>query len=177
MKIAKIINIREDCGTKGWFKKIYNKYLYKKHRYVRKIKMLKEANKEDWDYTTFYSLIATKLENILNYASKDSVALVESWSPDKIRVAISLARHLSGEKEHYPEYINNTNINRFVSDVDMGYFNFHHEDRPFENWKCENMKGILGADLDRIAYEELYDIKAKSLLFEILKNYINNWWD
>lgn len=177
MKIAKILSIEEHKGFKGWLKKIYNKYLYKKHCCTRKVKMLREVNKNDWDYTTFYSLIATKLENILDYASKDSVTYIESWYPDKIRVAISLARHLSGEKEHYPEYINNTNINRFVNEIDMGYFNFHHEDKPFEGWKCENMKNILGADLDRIDYEELYNIKAKSLLFEILKNYINNWWD
>lgn len=135
MKIAKILSIEDHKGFKGWFKKIYNKYLYKKHRCARKAKMLREVNKNDWDYTTFYSLIATKLENILDYASKDSVAYVESWSPDKIRVAISLARHLSGEKEHYPEYINNTNINRFVPEVDRSFFNFHHEDRPLRGWK------------------------------------------
>ena len=177
MNIAKTVNVEEYEGFSGWFKKIYNRCLYKKHYCARKLKMLKEVRKRDWDYSTFYSLIATKLENILDYAKKDSVAHVESWYPDKIKTAISLAKHLSGEKEHYPEYINNTNIRRFVSESDIGYFNFHHEDRPFEGWKIDKMKTIPGSTLDRIAYEELYAIKAKNLLFELLKNYINNWWD
>ena len=177
MRIIKTISIEETEGFKGWFKQIYTRYLYRKHHCARKTNLRKEINKQDWDYSTFYSLIAAKLENILDYAEKDSVAQIQSWYPDKIKTAISLAKHLSGEKEHYPEYINNTNLNRFVPEIDRNFFNFHHEDRSLEGCKIDNMKTIPGSTLDRIIYEELYNIKARNLLFEILKNYINNWWD
>ena len=128
-------------------------------RQERKKKLIAEVNRgEDWDWGYIYSLLAVKLENIRDYAQNDSVCDPKDWGIEWLTRAINLCRHLSG-KSKYPSKININNDFRFLSKSEL---QFYH-----------NPKNRL----DHVYYREIYDYKAKNLLFEILKNKIELWWD
>lgn len=108
----------------------------------------------NWDYGELYELIAKKLECMLDYAKTDSVGYYQDWHPEWIIRAINLGNHLAG-KYKYPQHINTNNMSRFADTEYLGKY----------------------AGENRWAQEEVYNIKAKYLFFEIMKNYIENWWD
>lgn len=135
--------------------KLVDKIARKIREKSRKRKLCKVASKQhNWDYAEIYELIATKLECMLDYAEKDTVASTDQWRPEWIRRAIRLAKHLAAE-DGYPEYININNAKRY----------------QFDSWI--NMY----APDNRFIHESFYDRKAKYIFFKILDNYINNWWD
>lgn len=150
---------------------------YKFHCWKRHKKLAKEIKKPDWDYGYIYSLIAAKLENVLDYAIKDSVTYPEHWKLDKLKICIKLAKHLAGITENYPEHINKNNIARFVHPTELKFFNFNHEERPFEKWNTDVLNFVTGKLLDEANYHALYDVKAQHLFFKMLNQYINCWWD
>lgn len=134
------------------FHKIFN-------RQERKKRLIAEVNRgEDWDWSYIYSLLAVKLENIRDYAQNDSVCDAKDWGIEWLTRAINLARHLSDPK-NYPTTINTKNDFRFLNPNELKFY------RQSKN------------QTDSIYYHEIYDSKAKNLLFEILKNKMELWWD
>lgn len=126
-------------------------------RKERKKRLIAEVNRgEDWDWGYIYSLIAVKLENIRDYAQTDSVCDIKDWGIEWLTRAINLCWHLS-KPDKYPTHINTKNAFRFLSPDELKFY----QNNP----------------VDSIYYHEIYDLKAKNLLFEILKNKIELWWD
>ena len=128
-------------------------------RRERKKRLIAEVNRgEDWDWGYIYSLLAVKLENIRDYALNDSICDEKEWGIDWLTRAINLCQHLS-KPVKYPEYINTKNAFQFLTNSEREFYR-----------DLENRSGSL-------YYHEIYDMKARNLLFEILKNKIELWWD
>ena len=122
----------------------------------REHNLMKEVKNPDWDYGYIYSLLGTKLENVLDYAQNDSVCEIEDWRIDRLKTCIALCKKLSDKVPYYPKHINKNNIRRFVREEDLRFYDFENNE---------------------FSYQWLYDTKAKHLLFELLKTYIGYWWD
>lgn len=125
---------------------------WKNHSKARQRKMARLASRQlNCDYAEIYELIARKLEMMRDYATQDSICNISTWRLEWMDRAIQLARHLT-HQETYPVYINIKNQDRFK--------------------EASYLK--LG---NKYLDQEFYDIKAKHLLFQILTNYIDCWWD
>lgn len=144
-------------GIKGWFQKKYDKFVYKKH-YRDRVKHFKPAIYMSSDAPeSLYYILAKRLENVLDYAEKDTCMLYEDWNPKMLNVAIRLARHLAcmDDEPYYPEHINMNNLKRFIP---------------------ERRREFFKEDQFRIKHEMFYDIKAKHLLFSIIETYNDDFW-
>lgn len=127
----------------------------RKNRKIRQQKMSRYAYRQpNWDGTEIYGLIAKKLELLMNYAQTDTVVNIESWRLEWMQIAIKLAKHLYNGYD-YPEYININNQSRFTETRNLS----------------------LKESQNKYLNQDFYDVKAKHLLFNILINYIDCWWD
>lgn len=127
----------------------------RKNYKIRQRKMSRFAGRQpNWDGAEIYGLIAKKLELLMDYAQTDSVTSMDEWRIEWIKRAITLGKHLYN-RYTYPSHININNSNRFIEVRDL----------PLK----EKQNKYLNQDF--------YDVKAKHLLFNILINYIDVWWD
>lgn len=141
-------------------------------------KMTRLVNRHmDWDYSEIYELLEKKLRNILDYLQNDSVTYESEWKPQWIKRAISLAHHLSHNR-HYPAHININNAKRFREVRRWKFNRDENREEIIKNIESDIVREAYSKiDMNRLTAEDFYDLKAKHLFFEILKNYIENWWD
>lgn len=153
----------------------FNTYIRKKkHQW----KLFKEILNHDWDYGYIYTILRTKLENVLDYAENDSVVDIDHWHIDKLKICINLCKKLSGKVTEYPAHINMNNINRFVhKDYQWCYGITDCRDTVITTIDDDINLSIMAEEKKRCHQELFYDVKAKHLLFNLLCNYIEYWWD
>lgn len=132
----------------------------------------------DWDQMYMYKMLYMKFSNMVDYFEKDGVADMVS-DIDKIKYCRDICKHLA-DCETYPERININNAKRVFCDKRQyaGWMWSYKNDneKPFSDWKIDLLKDYKFSN-KRLSEEELYDEKAKYVLFELMKTYIGNWWD
>lgn len=136
--------------------------------------LLKIVNKDrDWDYSFIYILLKQKLSNIVDYVERgDSVSAVSEWRLQWLKRCVSLLDILISEHVDNKVYINTQNAKRFHEAKFLTFDNITVNNETF----LETIN-VTGEQLKRYNEEEFYLIKAKHLLFNIMSNYIQNWWD
>lgn len=145
--------------------------------FSRRLKLSYHVFRKDKDYdgSYLYQLLYIKFSNMVDYFETDGVADMQS-DIDKIKYCRDICKHLM-KCEEYPEHINTHNSSRFF-----------HSKEEFEQWqKVFKINPIADVSIDifkgfsynkrNFALEDYYDIKARTLLFELMNNYIETWWD
>jgi len=128
---------------------------------------------EDWDYSYIYKLLERKLRNIQEYAKIDTVTYESNWQPRYLDIAIKLCEKLQ-YGIHDIGYVNINNAKRFRDARDLNF----EPRQPNPHIRSEILKQAWEqVDFVKYAKEDLYEIKARHLLFKILENYIGYWWD
>ena len=153
------------------------KKLFLFRNFSRRLKLLWHILRKDKDYDSsyLYQLLYIKFSNMVDYFETDGVADMQS-DIDKIKYCRDICKHLM-KREKYPEHINTHNCCRFFCNKE-----------EFELWQKNFKKNsIVEVSIDifkgfsynkrNYALEDYYDIKARTLLFKLMNNYIETWWD
>lgn len=137
--------------------------------------LLRAVNKDrDWDYAFIYILLRKKLSNIVDYVERgDSVSETKEWRLQWLKRCVSLLDILISEHVDSNVHINTQNAKRFLPE--SKFLTFDNITITNETF-LEAIKAT-SEQLKRYNEEEFYLIKAKHLLFNIMSNYIQYWWD
>ena len=136
--------------------------------------LLKIVNKDkDWDFSYIYILLRQKLSNIIDYVERgDSVCDIKEWRLQWLKRCVSLLDILISEQVDSNVHINTQNAKRFPEAKFLTFDNITITNETF----LETLK-VTSEQLKRYNEEQFYVIKAKHLLFNIMSNYIQYWWD
>ena len=151
------------------------KILFLFRSFSRRMKLLWYVLRKDKNYDSsyLYQLLYIKLSNMVDYFETYGVTGMQS-DIDKIKYCRDICKHLM-KCEEYPEHINTHNCCRF----------FYNKEE-FELWQKNFKKNSIvevsidifkGFDYNKRNYalEDYYDIKARTILFKLMNNYIETW--
>lgn len=141
--------------------------------------LLRIVNKDrDWDYSFIYILLRQKLSNIVDYVERgDSVSETKEWRLQWLKRCVSLLDILISERVDNNVYVNTKNAKRFHEAKFLTFDNLTFDNVTVTNETFLDIIKITSEELKRYNEEEFYLIKAKHLLFNIMSNYIQYWWD
>lgn len=128
---------------------------------------------KDYDSAYLYQLLYIKFSNMVDYFETYGVTGIQS-DIDKIKYCRDICKHLM-KCEEYPKHINTHNCCRF----------FYNKEE-FELWQKNFKKNSIvevsidvfkGFDYNKRNYalEDYYNIKARTILFKLMNNYIETW--
>ena len=169
------------------YKKCQIDYRNKKEKLTdSQYKLMKVVYKDrDWDYCYIYDLLSAKLKNVLEYSETTTITTTKAWRPQWIKRAIALIDILKGTEDFLHDvYVNLNNYKRFGMEAKVFYNSIQQYEKEIEetggirygtiNGK---KKPIFLEEMIKFNKEEIYQIKARHLLFKILNQYIVYWWD
>ena len=169
------------------YKKCQIDYRNKKEKLTpSQYKLMKMVYKDrDWDYCYIYDLLSAKLKNVLEYSETTTITTTKSWRPEWIKRAIALIDILKGTEGFLHDvYVNLNNYKRFGMEAKVFYNSIQQYEKEIEEtggirYGMVNgkKKPIFLEEMIKFNKEEIYQIKARHLLFKILNQYIVYWWD
>lgn len=169
------------------YKKCQTDYKNKKEKLTEsQYRLMKVVYKDrDWDYCYIYDLLSAKLKNVLEYSETKTITTTKAWRPEWIKRAIALIDILKGTKDFLHDvYVNLNNYKRFGMEAKVFYnliFKYEKEIEETGGIRYSTVNGekkpIFLEEMIKFNKEEIYQIKARHLLFKILNQYIVYWWD
>ena len=169
------------------YKKCQTDYKNKKEKLTpSQYKLMKVVYKDrDWDYCYIYDLLSAKLKNVLEYSETTTITTTKVWRPEWIKRAIALIDILKGTEDFLHDvYVNLNNYKRFGMEAKVFYNSILQYEKEIEEtggirYGMVNgkKKPIFLEEMIKFNKEEIYQIKARHLLFKILNQYIVYWWD
>lgn len=173
--------------SRNSYKKCQTDYKNKKEKLTEsQYRLMKVVYKDrDWDYCYIYDLLSAKLKNVLEYSETTTITTTKAWRPQWIKRAIALIDILKGTEGFLHDvYVNLNNYKRFGMEAKVFYNSILQYEKEIEetggirygtiNGK---KKPIFLEEMIKFNKEEIYQIKARHLLFKILNQYIVYWWD
>lgn len=123
---------------------------------IKKLKKWSKIIREDcdWDYIYLLKIERQKIQNMKNY-------LAEYRFPDiisKMDLCLRILNIIIGEEIENPTYVNDRNIKRFFSNIDLEYLRNLKEKNPL--WY----------------YNEIRNEKAWKLYYKLREQYTRSWW-
>ena len=169
------------------YKKCQIDYRNKKEKLTdSQYKLMKVVYKDrDWDYCYIYDLLSAKLKNVLEYSETTTITTTKAWRPQWIKRAIALIDILKGTEDFLHDvYVNLNNYKRFGMEAKVFYNSIQQYEKEIEETGGIRYGTINGKktpvfleEMIKFNKEEIYQIKARHLLFKILNQYIVYWWD